>query len=205
MKNVNLPLKENSFFSRQKKLLRYGALLTTVVFCFAFVTADIFSFTLKDSFNKDFAFSQLKKNKASVLVFLSPECPLCQSYSLTLNELQHKFAANNIHFYGLVPDKSFSDADVNAFAKQYKITMPLLRDSEQKVTRYTGATITPEVVVVNEKGATVYRGRIDNWAYELGKKRRVITERELLDVLTAISSGKTIKVKKTKAIGCFIE
>jgi|JI7StandDraft_1071085.scaffolds.fasta_scaffold62449_2 peroxiredoxin len=205
MKNVNLPLKENSFFSRQKKLLRYGALLTTVVFCFAFVTADIFSFTLKDSFNKDFAFSQLKKNKASVLVFLSPECPLCQSYSLTLNELQHKFAANNIHFYGLVPDKSFSDADVNAFAKQYKITMPLLRDSEQKITRYTGATITPEVVVVNEKGATVYRGRIDNWAYELGKKRRVITERELLDVLTAISNGKAIKVKKTKAIGCFIE
>lgn len=205
MKNVNLLLKENSFFSRQKKLLLYGTLLTTVVFCFAFVAADIFSFTLKDSFNKDFAFSQLKKNKASVLIFLSPECPLCQSYSLTLNELQHKFAANNIHFYGLVPDKYFSDADVNAFAKQYKITMPLLRDSEQKITRYTGATITPEVVVVNEKGATVYRGRIDNWAYELGKKRRVITEHELLDVLTAISSGKEIKVKKTKAIGCFIE
>lgn len=205
MKNVNRLLKESSFFCRQKKLLRYGALLTTVVLCFAFVTADIFSFTLKDSYNKDFAFAQLKKNKASVLVFLSPECPLCQSYSLTLNELQQKFAASNIRFYGLVPDKSFSDATVNAFAKQYKITMPLLRDSEQKVTRYTGATITPEVVVLNEKGTTVYQGRIDNWAYELGKKRRVITERELLDVLTAISNGKQIKVKKTKAIGCFIE
>jgi hypothetical protein len=51
----------------------------------------------------------------------------------------------------------------------------------------------------------IYQGRIDNWAYELGKKRKVITEYNLKDALTSVLLNKPISVSKTKAVGCYIE
>lgn len=171
----------------------------------AFTATDIFSFTLRDSNNAAFKLSALKANKASVLMFLSPECPLCQSYSLTLTQLEKEFQEKGVRFYGIIPDVSFSNAVVNAYAQQYHMRMPMLRDDNRAVTNLLAAKVTPEVVVVNSNGAVVYQGRIDNWAYELGKKRRVITEHNLKDALTAIVSNQPIAVKKTKAIGCFIE
>jgi hypothetical protein len=50
----------------------------------------------------------------------------------------------------------------------------------------------------------VYSGRIDNWAYELGKKRTVITSHDLENVLQNLSAGKEVKPFQTKAVGCFI-
>jgi hypothetical protein len=51
----------------------------------------------------------------------------------------------------------------------------------------------------------LYQGRIDNWAYELAKKRRVITEHNLRDALNSIVHNQPIKITKTKAVGCYIE
>jgi hypothetical protein len=66
------------------------------------------------------------------------------------------------------------------------------------------ATITPEVFVMNQKKEIVYSGRIDNWAYELGKKRTVITEHDLANVLENLNKGIVVKPYQTKAVGCFI-
>ena len=186
-------------------VLRAIVVVGSVMCLLSFSARDLFSVTLKDAKNQSFSFSQLRSNKASVLVFLSPECPLCQSYSLTLNQLEKDFQDRGVRFYGIVPDASFSNAVVNSYAEQYQMRMPMLRDNQREVTGLLAAKVTPEVVVVNSQGTVVYQGRIDNWAYELGKKRRVITEHNLKDALTAIVSNKSIAVKKTKAIGCFIE
>lgn len=171
----------------------------------AYAGTGFFSFQLRNADSVNFSFAELKNNEASVLVFLSPECPLCQSYSLTLRELQLKFKNNGIEFYGIIPDKNFSNADVNAFKRKYLPNLMMLRDDAMQVTRFARASITPEVCVISKSGEVLYSGRIDNWAYELGKKRRVVTEHELTDALNAIIARKPVQVKKTKAIGCYIE
>jgi hypothetical protein len=78
-------------------------------------------------------------------------------------------------------------------------------DAKAAFAKQLGATITPEVFVLGKSQETLYSGRIDNWAYELGRKRKVITEHNLLDALNAIDKKQKIKITKTKAVGCYIE
>ena len=78
-----------------------------------------------------------------------------------------------------------------------------MRDTEQKLVKQTGVKVTPEVAVM--RGSTVlYRGRIDDRYVDFGKDRPAPTERDLDDALTAITAGKPVAVRETRAIGCFL-
>lgn len=160
---------------------------------------------LLDLKGQTFYLNNLHKNKATVVVFMSPECPLCQSYTLTINQLMQKYASKSIQFIGVVPTNDFSVKDIVDYKRQYKSNLNLVRDTKNQLVKKMQATITPEVFLINDKGSVLYSGRIDNWAYELGRKRTVITEHNLKDALESIVNNKPIKVKKTKAVGCFIE
>jgi peroxiredoxin len=149
--------------------------------------------------------SGLQKNKATVFIFLSPECPLCQSYSLTLNNLNKQYSNKGVQMIGVIPGQDFSEAEVNTYKRKYKISFPIYYDRQLRLTKYFNANITPQAFVVDKNEKLRYNGRIDNWAYELGKKRSVITEHDLKDALSALILNKPIQINQTKAIGCFIE
>jgi thiol-disulfide isomerase/thioredoxin len=143
--------------------------------------------------------------QATVFFFLSPDCPLCRSYMPRLRELTGKFASDSIKFFGIFPGTSYSHKEIGDFFKACACKMDTFVDEGRTLTAHLGATVTPEVFVVDRKGKTLYSGRIDNWAYEVGKKRTVVTEHELEDALNAIVRGQPIKVKHADAVGCFIE
>jgi thiol-disulfide isomerase/thioredoxin len=149
--------------------------------------------------------NQIHKYKATAIYFISPECPLCQSYTLTINQLIKKYNGKAIDFIGVVPTKNFSMSDILNYKRIYKSNLNLVCDTGNKLVKKIGATITPEVFLVDSKGVTIYSGRIDNWAYELGKKRTVITAHDLVDAIESVLNNKPVKIKKTKAVGCFIE
>ncbi|MES2780843.1 MAG: redoxin domain-containing protein [Bacteroidota bacterium] len=161
--------------------------------------------TLKDVKGKSFPLNEKSGGKARVYYFLSPECPLCQSYSLTIRNLYGEFAKQNIEMIGIIPGTDFSTTAITEYKTKYKIPVQLLRDEQLLLVSKYKATITPEVVVINNQGKVMYQGRIDNWAYELGKKRKVITEHNLRDALAAIVNNQPVKIKLTKAVGCYIE
>lgn len=163
------------------------------------------SFLLKDLSGNKTTLNTAVTAKARVYVFVSPECPLCQSYSLTLRNIYDQYYRKGVEMIGIVPGTDFTNAQIAAYIKEYKIPFTILKDEQLKLVQHYGATITPEVVVTDTKGGMLYRGRIDNWAYELGKKRKVITEHNLKDALESILAGKPVKVSQTKAVGCFIE
>lgn len=188
-----------------KKYLTF-TLLLCLPWCFSFTNADKLSaIPLLDLKGKKVYLNQINKHKATVLIYVSPECPLCQSYSLTINNLIETYAPKQVAFYGIVPGLDYDVADILKYQRTYKSRLPLYRDTEKKTVQLIGATITPEVFVLNQAGALVYAGRIDNWAYELGKKRKVITEHNLRDALVSVLANRPVLVKKTKAVGCFIE
>ena len=143
----------------------------------------------------------LKEKPAAVFVFLAPDCPLSQNYTLTLNNLRKQFEANQIEFYAVFE----GNTGVDDFVATYKLTLPVIRDRDFRLADFFSAMNTPEVFVVDSSGATVYKGAIDNWAPELGQHRTVITETYLLDALNAFTHHKDIPIKETKAVGCFIE
>ncbi len=106
---------------------------------------------------------------------------------------------------GIVPGTDYSNLEISTFKHKYKLPFALWKDEQFQLTRKYHATITPEAVVVDAAGKVVYQGRIDNWAYEVSKKRKVVTEHDLQNVLNNLVKGEPVKVSKTKAVGCFIE
>ncbi|MFN4083755.1 MAG: redoxin domain-containing protein [Bacteroidia bacterium] len=161
---------------------------------------------LKTVQGKPFVFSINASQKATVIMFISPQCPLCQSYSLTINQLYQQYAKEQIRFVAIIPGKSFTQLEISTFKNKYKMqNIEFYIDEELQLTQRLNATITPEVFVINPKQQLIYQGRIDNWAYELGKKRAVITEHNLKYVLENVVNDKPVIYTKTKAVGCFIE
>lgn len=176
------------------------------VCCFLFVSnAFGQTYSLKDGKGKAFTLNEKPSGKARVYYFLSPECPLCQSYSLTIRNLHQEFSKQNIEMIGIIPGTDFSAATISEYKIKYNIPIQLLRDEQLLLVSKYKATITPEVIVINPQGKVMYQGRIDNWAYELGKKRKVITEHNLRDALKSILNNQPVKIKMTKAVGCYIE
>lgn len=173
--------------------------------CWACLSSSAQTISLKNNKGSTFLLSERPDGRARVYYFLSPECPLCQSYSLTIRNIYAEFAKQGIEMVGIIPGTDFTGEDILEYEIKYKIPVRLLRDEQLMLVKKYNVTITPEVVVVNTLGKVIYQGRIDNWAYELGKKRKVITEYNLKDALTSVISNKPISVSKTKAVGCYIE
>jgi thiol-disulfide isomerase/thioredoxin len=155
--------------------------------------------------HQPFDTSSFRQARATVFFFLSPDCPLCQNYGPLLAGLPRQYDKDSIRFYGVFPGTLYSDKEISAFFDTYKIPFCPVVDEQKTLTALLNATVTPEAVIVDGKGHTVYSGRIDNWAYELGRKRTVVTEHELQDALAALVKGEPVKVKHADAVGCIIE
>ena len=182
---------------------------TAFLFLFLFCNADLqnefFSMQYSDLDNKPFSFSELKSNKATVIVFLLSDCPASQSYSVTLNELANRYKSNHIGFFGVFPGTFSSDAEMKEFRDTYKITFPLLKDPNMTLANYLHATVAPGCFLIDSTGEVVYQGRIDDWLYALGKKRQVITKHDLDDAIQSVIHNKPVAIKKTIPIGCILE
>ncbi len=146
----------------------------------------------------------LGERQAIAIVFLGPDCPLSQYYVLPLNKLFHAYK-DRIALVGIVPDRYFSQQEAREFNDRYKLAFPLLLDEHMQVTEGLNARITPEVFLLDNSQRIIYSGGIDNAAVDLTIKRRVITQHYLKDAMDAILNHQPVTVKRTKAVGCYIE
>ncbi len=149
--------------------------------------------------------SAFAQHKATVLILLSPECPISQQCTKAINELWLQNNKSNIAFYGVVPGAFYDTISVNAFKETYHIPFPILTDKNYALTKELKAHITPEVFVLSGDYAIVYSGAIDNAYVAPGRKRAVVSAHYLADALSALMHDKPITTQKTKAIGCLIE
>lgn len=148
---------------------------------------------------------KLNQTSAKVLLFLSPECPLCQIYTLTINNLQAEYQTKGIEFLGIVSGYTYSQKEIDRYQLKYKIQIPILLDTTKYYAHKYKASITPQAIIIDKNDSLVYTGRIDNWAYALGKKRKTITEHSLKNALDDLVNQRPIKIPQTIAIGCFLE
>lgn len=144
-----------------------------------------------------------KEKTLSLFIFLSPECPLCQNYTKTVNELQQKFK-QQVNVYGIVPGNAYSIQEVVTFEKEYLTGFKILIDKQQQFTRYLKATVTPQAILLDSKGYLLYTGAIDDWVQALGKKKLKTTKNYVEDAIEQTLKQVPVKVQKTKAYGCKI-
>ncbi len=181
-----------------------GWLVLIILLCGCTQTSTIDQF-FEQSTGHSIQPSSLSKDQGLVLVFISPVCPLCQNYSVTLKDLANEYSKTGINVLGIVSGNYYSTEEILNYEKEYAINFPVIIDPEFKLSSEFKTEITPEVVLLDSLGQKKYRGAIDNWAISLGQKRQTITAWYLKDALNAYVDGNKIEIENTKAVGCFIE
>lgn len=141
----------------------------------------------------------------TVYIFLLDDCRISEYYTPELNKLHAEYSNDSIEFIGLFPNFSSKPAQIDAFQETYSISFPLKTDYYKQKTKEFGVRVTPEVVIFdNIKQSVLYKGRIDNSYFKVGRRRTVINKFELRNALNAIQEGTEIEITETEAIGCFI-
>lgn len=138
-----------------------------------------------------------------VVVFLSPDCPLSQKYTLTLNELSKEFDGK-AKFYGIFSESDPVLKDYKDFKKKYKIRFKLFSDNEKQLAKALTASVTPESFVLS-KGKVIYHGAIDDWAIELGKTKKKATINFVRNAIQCALANTTPAPGYVKPVGCFID
>jgi len=143
--------------------------------------------------------------RATVFIFTATDCPISNRYAPEVRRLVETFASKGVVFR-LVYANPADDPDAiraHVASFKYPASVEALRDPQHAFVRFSGATITPEAVVV-ANGRVVYHGRIDDRFVDFGVDRPDPTTRDLADALTAILAGEPVKHPVTQAIGCYI-
>ena len=142
------------------------------------------------------------ERKATVLVFIMPDCPISNSYAPEIRRICSDYEKKKIAFFIVHPDPDVTAEQAKTHAKEYGYSCPVLRDPTHVLVKKTGVTTAPEVAILAGDGKLAYRGRIDDWYVDYGKRRSEPTRHDLREALDAILRGAAVANPMTKAIGC---
>jgi hypothetical protein len=142
--------------------------------------------------------------KAVVLIFINTDCPIANGYVPEINAIVKAHAGNPIRVFLVHADPALTLETARKHAKEFNLSAPVLIDRKHTLVKAAGVAVTPEAAIITADGMIAYRGRIDNAYEELGKRRRVVTHRDLRDAIPAALSGKGLPITRSKAIGCAI-
>jgi hypothetical protein len=143
---------------------------------------------------------------ANILFFITNDCPIANSYAPEIQRICADYASKGVACTLVYSDPTLDAAAIHKHFADYGYKPPIeaVSDAHHQLAHATGATITPEAVIVGKDGKVLYRGRIDNFYAALGKPRRFATEHDLRQALDEVLAGKPVTHPQTQAIGCYI-
>ena len=116
---------------------------------------------------------------------MGAKCPVSQRYTLRLNRLHEEFSSQGVTILGISSNKNESLKELIRYAYDTGYKIQLVKDTDGAIARQIGATMTPQVFVVDQQSILRYRGAIDDDRYENRVKNRY-----LRDVLNAFEVNK---------------
>jgi peroxiredoxin len=158
------------------------------------------NFTLSDVNGTQHSLSDYRPSKAIVLMFIATRCPVSNAYNDRMVKLSEEYSARGISFIGINSNKQENAEEIRQHAKEHGFAFPILKDWNNVIADRLGASVTPEIFVLNSKFQVLYHGRIDDSRREAG-----VQSNDLRNALDAVLAGKEIPLTETKAFGCTIK
>ncbi len=136
-----------------------------------------------------------------VLVAVSTECPIANSYAPRLCELANGWNGRDVEFVLVHVESDASTEALRTHAREHALPFPIVHDRSHALVRQLGIEVTPEVAVL-ARGGLVYRGRIDDRWRGRGQDSQEAGVHDLRDVVDALLRGEIAPFRATEATGC---
>jgi peroxiredoxin len=199
---------------RARKLLAFGLLLLWVFVPSARVAAGKFNKKVdvgsaapdwKDLIGVDgkkHSLDDYKSVKVLIIAFTCNHCPVAQLYEDRFVQFVKERNPRNVAFIAISCSTFPQDSldKMKERAREKRFNFDYLCDPSQKTGRDYGATVTPQVFVLDPHRTIAYMGKFDD-NIEPDKVQRGFVEEAIRAVLT----GKKPEPSETRATGCGIE
>lgn len=168
-------------------------------------------FTLKDLDGKEVKLSSYK-GKVVVLEWFNPGCPFVnKSHSKgSLKQAAAKHGKDGVVWLAVNssgPGREGNGIEPNRKAvASWSLAHPILVDETGVVGKAYGATNTPHMFVIDDKGTLVYKGAIDNSPDGEGESApdgKLVSYVD--EAVSAVKAGKPVATAETKAYGCSVK
>lgn len=165
-------------------------------------------FSLEDVISgKVLSLSELKSEKATVVMFICNHCPFVKHIQKELATLAKEYVSQGISFIAI----SSNDAEqypedaphhMKTIAEEWGFSFPYLYDEMQDVAKAYKAACTPDFFVFDQNLECVYRGQFDDSRPNNGLS---VTGKDLKFALDCLLKGDSIPEIQTPSIGCNIK
>ncbi len=157
-------------------------------------------FSLTDVNGNEHTLSNYTNQKAIVLIFVATRCPVSNAYNERMAELHVEYSKKDIAFLGINSNKQEDMKEIKNHAQENGLSFPILKDHNNVIADRFGATVTPEVFVLDQNLKILYHGRIDD-----SQRPSHVKKQDLRRALNEILAGEEVSDQSTKAFGCSIK
>ena len=166
--------------------------------------AKMANFTLKDTAGKAHELYKMTDAKAIVISMHTRGCPIGQQLNPDFHALQAKYEAKGVKFMMINPNMHDTPEMIAKEAKEFDITMPILKDSDQSVTEPWGVERATETLIVEPKTWKIlYQGPIND-RVTFGRAKAKPDNDFATVTLDAMLAGKAVTPSYNMTDGCII-
>ena len=136
----------------------------------------------------------------TLLIFIATKCPVSNDYNERMAALAKDYTSRGFALVGINSNKTEPAEEVTKHAAEKGLAFTIVKDPDNVVADYFGASFTPEVYLFDKDWTLRYHGRIDD-----SRNAANITSQDARAAMDAVQTGKAVPVAETKAFGCTIK
>jgi peroxiredoxin len=161
-------------------------------------------FTLPDVNGKPHRLYEFEGKKAVVVIFIATRCPYSNSFNHVMASLAHDYESRGVAVIGINANNTESVSEVAEHARAHGLDFLVLKDEGNQIADRLGASVTPEVFLLDNTWTLRYHGALGNSHQPTNNPDKTNAD-ELRPALEDVLSGKPAEVTETKAFGCTIK
>lgn len=143
--------------------------------------------------------------KGALVFFVLPDCPIANGYAPEMERIRAEYSGK-LSSWKVYCESGFLVKDAKKHVTEYnwggQATLNGPSPKSAALTSTFKISVAPTAVLFDQSGKVVYRGRIDDRYYALGKRRAQTTRRDFRLAIDAFLAGKAIPKPHGDPIGC---
>src|SRR5208337_4870137 len=161
-------------------------------------------FTLPDLNGKPHRLYDFEGKKAVAVIFIATRCPYSNAFNHVMASLAHEYESRGVAVIGINANKTEPVSEVAEHARAHGLDFLILKDERNQIADRLGASVTPEVFLLDSHWILHYHGALGNSHQPTNNPDKTNGD-EVRPALDAVLAGKPASVTETKAFGCTIK